>query len=256
MQRLGKNKDRYVGETIDLPSVLHDVEVSAAKHGWTREDFLETPNLFSLTRPVTDKTVAPFNLYLSTGMHGDEPAGPLAVAQLLQENPWPAHVSLTVCPCLNPTGFPRNTRENAAGLDLNRDYRNAQSAEIRAHIRWLKRQPKFDLTLCLHEDWESNGFYMYELNPDHHPSLAAKMIERVAHVCPVDLSSDIEGWPAEKGVIRPEIKPEDRPQWPEALYLIQNHTRRGYTLEAPSDFSLTTRVASLVAAVQVVLESI
>ena len=64
----------------------------------------------------------------------------------------PIDAALWLCPCLNPTGFPLNRRENAEGIDLNRDYRHLQSAEVRAHIDWLGRQPFFDLTLCLHED--------------------------------------------------------------------------------------------------------
>ena len=31
-------------------------------------------------------------------------------------------------------------------------------------MRWLARQPNFDLAVCVHEDWESVGFYLYELN--------------------------------------------------------------------------------------------
>ena len=257
MQRLGKNIGKYGGESIDIQAVLTQVKAAAERHGWTREDFLDAPKMFALRRKANTATSTHFRLYISTGIHGDEPAGPLAVLQLLQEHRWPAHVSLWLCPCLNPTGFPRNTRENAKGIDLNRDYRHLQSEEVQAHIRWLGQQPAFDLALCLHEDWEANGFYVYEVNPSGLKSFASKMIVRVAEVCPVDLSSEIEGWPAEKGVIRPAIKPEDRPHWPEALYLIKHKSKLGYTLEAPSDFSLATRVAALPkAGVQAVLEAI
>ncbi len=113
-------------------------------------------------------------------MHGDEPAGPLAVLRLLQEDDWPGDAAIWLCPCLNPTGFPLNRRENASGIDLNRDYRHLQSAEVRAHVAWLERQPRFDLALCLHEDWESNGFYLYELNPENRPSFAEKILEAAA----------------------------------------------------------------------------
>ena len=58
---------------------------------------------------------------------------------------WPDDAEIWLCPCLNPTGFPRNTRENAGGVDLNRDYKHRRSAEVRAHIAWLQRQPNFDL---------------------------------------------------------------------------------------------------------------
>jgi hypothetical protein len=64
-------------------------------------------------------------------------------------------------------------------------------------------------------------------------------------VCPIDWSENIEGRRAQGGVIRPMINPQDRPDWPEALYLISHKSRMGYTLEAPSDFPLTTRIDAL-----------
>jgi len=188
-------------------------------------------------------------IYISTGIHGDEPAGPLAALKLVHENRWPKNAEIYLLPCLNPTGFTLNRRESSEGKDLNRDYRNPNTAEILAHIAWLERQPKFDLYLCLHEDWESHGFYLYEQNPDSKPSFADKMIEGVRKVCPIDPSETIEGRPAKNGIIRPNIKPHERPDWPEAFYLITQKSRQGYTLEAPSDFPLATRVNALVAAV-------
>jgi hypothetical protein len=243
--RLGLNIGRYLGETIDIGQVLQQTEQAAAGKNWVRDaEFL------AYCRP---KAAARVNLYISTGMHGDEPAGPLAALRLLQEDAWPDDAAIWLCPCLNPTGFPLNRRENAAGIDLNRDYRELQSKEVRAHIDWLQRQPCFDMALCLHEDWEANGFYLYELNFDNRPSFAGKILEAVVKVCPVDTSPVIEDFPAQNGIIRPDINPADRPRWPEALYLITNKTRQSYTLEAPSDFPLPTRVDALTTAVRAVL---
>src|SRR6185369_3435794 len=121
---------------------------------------------------------------------------------------------------------------------------------------WLERQPKFDLCLCLHEDWESEGFYVYELNPDNCPSLAQRIVEGVAEVCPIDRSEIIEGRPAQNGIIRPNLDPRTRPQWPESFFLITHKTRLTYTLEAPSDYPLSIRVAGLVAGVRAALDAI
>jgi len=119
---------------------------------------------------------------------------------------------------------------------------------------WLKEQPAFDLCLCLHEDWESHGFYVYELNPDNQPSLAGAIVDRVAEVCPLDPSGIIEGRPAHNGIIRPSVDPHSRPQWPEAFHLLAHKTRLSYTLEAPSDFPLPVRVSALVTAVRAAVE--
>jgi protein MpaA len=255
VQRLGRNKGGYLGETIDIQQVLRDDLGAARQFGWQIEEIPVSDSLDLLA--FRRLAQAPRKkLYLSTGIHGDEPAGPLAVRQLLGENDWPDDADIWICPCLNPTGFPLNRRENADGIDLNRDYRHLRSTEIRAHVAWLNQQPNFDLALCLHEDWESHGFYVYEVNPDQEPSLGEKMMQAVSKVCPIDLSTVIEDRPAQGGIIRPDIDPAKRPQWAEAFYLVMNKTRHSYTLEAPSDFPLPTRVAALATAVRVVLHEI
>ena len=259
VQKLGKNLGSYFGETIDIHNVLREVKTAAQTHGWISEIFHEAGEFewLAFHRPArsTANAQPPTRLYISAGIHGDEPAAPLAALKLLQENNWPDDVEIFFLPCLNPVSYALNRRENAGGIDLNRDYRHPKTPESRAHIAWLERQPKFDLYLCLHEDWESHGFYLYEQNPDGKISFAEKMIEAVKKVCPIDLSENIEDRPAQGGIIRPIINPLERPDWPEALYLISHKARQGYTLEAPSDFPLPVRVQALVAAVNAGLES-
>lgn len=252
MQRLGKNIDRYLGERIDIASVLGDCLAAARSHGWIIEEIPvgPKPNLIALARKPPGPAQHTRRFYISAGIHGDEPAGPLAVLRLLQENRWPPHADLSLLPCLNPAGFVLNSRENDDGFDLNRQYLDPRPPETRAHISWLNDQPQFDLCLCLHEDWEAHGFYVYELNPDRQPSLAEQIVAAAAENCPIDLSEIIEGREAVKGIIRPSLDPRMRPQWPESFYLITHKTRLSYTLEAPSDFPLNARVAALVAAVQ------
>ena len=258
MQRLGKNNGGYCGETIDIQAVLRDIEEAAQQHGWSSETLLQTPELklIALRRQALSSRTSTSSprTYISAGIHGDEPAGPLAVRQLLRDNRWPQNLDLWLCPCLNPTGFALSRRENDRGIDLNRQYRSPAAAEIVAHTGWLQRQPEFDCSLCLHEDWESRGFYVYELNADRRPSLAESIVKRVADVCPIDPSETIEGRPARNGIIRPEIDPRTRPDWPEAFFLVTHKTRLSCTLEAPSDYPLSVRVAALVTGVNAALE--
>ena len=258
MQRYNKNFGGYHGETIDIETVLREITTVAIAAGWRGETFYECPE-FALTAwhrlPTTPPAMGKRRrIYISAGIHGDEPATTLAALRLLREDLWPADAEIILIPCLNPSGFMINHRENAAGLDLNRDYLVPQSPEVRAHVDWLERQGRFNLCLCVHEDWEAHGFYLYEQNPDRQPSLAEKMISAVEKVCPIDLSENIEGRPAHGGIIRPNHTPAERPDWPEAFYLITKKARRGYTLEAPSDFPLPTRVNALVAAVNAALD--
>jgi len=251
IERLGRNRNGYLGERLDAKSVVEECGAKAAAAGWTVDKILSsTPaDLLGLTR----RGKGGARVYLSAGIHGDEPAGPLAVRELLTRNTWPPDLDIWICPCLNPAGFELNTREHAEGADLNRQYLEPKAAETLAHIAWLERQPDFDLCLCLHEDWESSGFYLYEQNPDGPPSLAENIIKRVSALCPIDLSDTIEGRAARNGIIRPLPDARTRVLGPEAFYLITHKTRLSYTLEAPSDFPIEVRVQALVTAVETAL---
>jgi protein MpaA len=193
-------------------------------------------------------------VYLSAGIHGDEPAPPLALLRLMQEDFFDDHCTWFVCPLLNPTGFLRGTRENSAGVDLNRDYKTPQSPEVRAHVRWLQHQPNFDLILCLHEDWEAKGFYLYELNPLNLPTLANVMVEAARAHGPIESASVIDGRPiAEPAIIRPVSDPVLRDTWPEAIYLRHCHGPLDYTLETPSGLPLEQRITTQCAVLRAAL---
>jgi len=195
-------------------------------------------------------------IYLSAGIHGDEPAGPLALLELLAEGFFDDRAHWFMCPVLNPLGFIKGTRENADGTDLNRDYHARHSAEVRAHIAWLQSQPTFDLTLCLHEDWESTGFYLYEHNLKHRPSLAPALLNAVRPHMPIERAHIIDGRPIdEPGILRPEINAQDRDDWPEQLYLREHfHYDLGYTMETPSSLPLAPRIDAQKALVATAVE--
>ena len=57
-------------------------------------------------------------------IHGSEPAG-LAVISQLRHLPLPPHVHLWLVPTVNPDGLAAGTRQNAHGVDLNRNWPTA-----------------------------------------------------------------------------------------------------------------------------------
>lgn len=184
-------------------------------------------------------------VYLSAGIHGDEPAPPWALLRLLEAGFFDDRCTWFVCPLLNPTGFIQRTRENHAKIDLNRDYKNPASSEVRDHITWLRRQPNLDLIICVHEDWESSGFYLYELNPAQRPTLAPAMIAAAQAQCRIEPATVIDDRPVdEPGIIRPVSDPLLRETWPEALYLRARHGLLTYTIETPSVLPLEQRIAT------------
>ncbi len=182
-------------------------------------------------------------VYLSSGIHGDEPAPPWALLRLLEGGFFDGRCHWFLCPLINPVGFTLGTRENQAKLDLNRDYKGPVASESRDHVRWLMRQPNFDLVICVHEDWESKGFYLYELNPDQRPTLANAMLAGAQTTCPIDPATVIDGREIdEPGIIRPVSDPLLRETWPEAIYLRHHHGTLIYTTETPSALALETRI--------------
>lgn len=194
-------------------------------------------------------------IYLSAGIHGDEPAGPLALLELLRENALPHHFNYWICPLLNPSGLARNTRENADGYDLNRDYDKVRSVEVDKHRKWAQSSiDRLDQSLHLHEDWESRGFYLYELNLSGAPSRAKAILTAVQAHLPIETAEEIDGNAARDGMIRRETLPEVPGGDPEAVDFTQRFGGLSYTLETPSTWPLTDRVAAHQAAVLAALD--
>src|SRR4051812_11923904 len=60
-------------------------------------------------------------VYVSAGIHGDEPAGPEALITWAEADPARLRRhALLIFPCLNPWGLVNNIRRDEDGLDLNR----------------------------------------------------------------------------------------------------------------------------------------
>jgi murein peptide amidase A len=241
---------------LDPLAFAEQIQTASRAAGFRVEPYGEAAGapLFALTK----RTRGPRpRIYLSAGIHGDEPAPPLALLELLTRGVLDARAVWFVCPLLNPAGFIRRTRENAEGFDLNRDYKALRSLEIQAHARWLQRQPNFDLALCVHEDWEATGYYLYELNPTKRPSLARAILTAAEKTCALETATTIDGrCVAEPAIIRPIDDPLQRETWPESIYLRAHHTRLGYTLESPSSLPLKARVAAHCAAVEAAIDGL
>ncbi len=272
--RRGPNAGAYFGETIDIDALQEEVLRAAEEHGWNCERLLDEDRcrLVALSRlsPAATKSV-----YLSSGIHGDEPAPPLAIANLLLQNQWPADWNIYICHCLNPEGFRVNQRANAEGIDLNRDYCESKSREIRTHVAWLENKPPFSMTVSLHEDWESAGFYVYQLGPLSVEPVIHHILQQVAAICSIDDSSTIDHLPAEDGVLdlafhslqmnealidglgepssAATLVKRSGSIWSEPIFLINRKTRISYTFESASTLPIEVRVQALTQAVNALL---
>jgi murein peptide amidase A len=202
-------------------------------------------------------------LYLSAGIHGDEISGPLALLEMIRQPGFFADFNVTMFPILNPNGLARGIRTNWDEIDLNRDYRNSRSLEIKGHIETLLTLGRFDASMMLHEDYEGIGAYLYELNNTLDPGLGASMIAAMGFHVPIDLRPEIDEAPAHGGVIsRRDLatklggRLEDRLEWAEATYLMVYHTEVSYTIETPKPFPIKARVNAQIAAVETLMNAL
>ena len=192
------------------------------------------------------------NVCISAGIHGDEPAGVEAVIRFLtdisQGSPILRSVDITLFPCNNPYGYEAGKRSNGNGNDLNREFRRKKpDAEVLLIKRGLAGR-SFDLSLELHEDVDSPGFYLYELKKDAEFSFGKDIIDVISEKYPINLNDEIEGMRANGGVIslkgiESEIKEmiQKRRRWPQALYQFNCGTRHCITCETPVNIRMEER---------------
>lgn len=227
------------------------IRSTARLEGWSVEG--QPEGLWWLHRRGTaDRPV----LYVSAGIHGDEPAGPLACASLLRARLLPDDWTLWMFPLLNPRGVRQGTRENPEGIDLNRDYHLRQTAEASRHLEVLAGLGRFSAAICLHEDWEATGCYLYEVHPGHPPEAARRVLQAMGRHLPPEPSALIDGRPADQGLIRRQQHEFEGDLWPEAIYLARTHTALCYTLETPSSREIARRVDAHVAGVLAVVREL
>jgi hypothetical protein len=119
---------------------------------------------------------------LITGsIHGDEPVGREAALQLIRDLTVGAHqevlraVNVIVVPQMNPDGAEANTRENAAGYDLNRDWVTAETPEVAAVLERLVTRFWPDVFLDVHNGGAPPYHLTYQtsLEPAADPDLVA-----------------------------------------------------------------------------------
>lgn len=192
--------------------------------------------------------------YLSTGVHGDEAAAPWGLLTWAER-----HIELLragsflIAPCLNPVGLMRNTRVDQRGLDLNRRFHLTRDPLIKAWQQWIK--PKtLRFGLCLHEDYDAQGCYLYELSHHKRP-LSEPVMEAVAPIIPPDLRSNIEGSKAKRGIIRRKVLPKGL-LGPEAIVLHKLGCPVTITFETPSEFALDTRILAQRTCIEATIEQL
>ena len=182
-------------------------------------------------------------VYISAGIHGDEPAGTESLlAWAVQNKKILTQVSILIYPCLNPWGLVENSRLNEQGKDLNRQWDKKEFHPI-VDIIHRTSQHRFALAVNLHEDYDANGIYLYE-PPGRRRSddFAIDIISAGKKFLPVDTRKKIEGRWAKEGIIRPSPGSLPKEGLPEAAFLQSERADRTYVFETPSERDLEHRV--------------
>jgi len=189
-------------------------------------------------------------VYLSAGIHGDEPAGTEGLITWAESRKdWLGTATCLIVPCFNPDGLRNNTRRTAEGVDLNREFHHARHPLIAA---WRERVEglQFRIALCLHEDYDATGTYLYELGDGDH-SIGGDCLDACATFIPREARDEVEGRAMDRGLLfhgedLHDLMAEMDDGLPEAIYLRAHHAPRVITFETPSEFGLDLRVAAQV----------
>ena len=181
-------------------------------------------------------------IYISAGVHGDEAAPPWALLDWAEENValLRAHRVL-IFPCMNPHGIANNTRADHRGLDINRRFHEVTDDLTVAWRREVEPH-EISIALCLHEDYDAQGCYVYELTKRKNP-VGAKTLVDCASIIPPDARKKIDGRVARGGVIVRRVPPE-LPGLPEAIAVFNLGSPVSLTFETPSEYSLLDRIAA------------
>ena len=221
-------------------------------NGFAINHFMQTPE-HSLVKFVLGKGNR-LKAMISAGIHGDEPSGVEAICSFLENNRFENFSDeweLTFLPCLNPYGYEHGLRENHEGKDLNRLFKHESPP---TEVRFAKSifDSSYDLTIELHEDFMTPGYYLYQKGTHAEDDLLGKKIlQAVKNIMPINLNGEIDGCSAQGGIIVQGNEPMD--WWPMALYSLSKGTRRCLTLETATKLSMDARIEAHLVAIDTAL---
>ena len=231
---------------------LNDIEIVFSR---IRKQLTETGFSKSLPLNTRDKEYSLVKFVLgegnqrkaliSAGIHGDEPSGVETICALLEKNRFEnfsEEWELTFLPCINPYGYEYSTRENQDGKDLNRLFKNMDPPIEVAFVKTILDK-SYELTIELHEDCMSDGYYLYQSGTqpeDDH--IGHEILLNVKNIMPINLNDEIDGRSAQMGIMIAEDDYRSMDWWPMALYALSKGTRRCLTLETATSFSMDIRV--------------
>ncbi len=197
------------------------------------------------------------NVLLSAGIHGDEPAGVVAVMDFLRNGilDFADRCNIFVLPCINPSGFEWDTRHTSSNVDINRRFGTGdkESNEVAFIEDWLTNFSHMVLSIDLHEDQtfipsnEADGepiptqCYVYESVDGVGGEMGRKFLDTLSatEVCQWE---SIYGDNADRGLILEDLRTETDRRTNFDNYVRKHHSDVAVTLETPTAWSMPKRV--------------
>lgn len=197
-------------------------------------------------------------VYLSTGIHGDEPAATLGLVTWAEANVDRLRGRpVFIAPCLNPWGLENNLRTDAEGRDLNRRFDQPGEGAVGRLLARIEGR-RFRRAVHLHEDYEARGVYLYELAAEEH-MIGEQLLAAVDQIIPRELGP-VDGRETVRGIIHHAGDLEEIVReidgMPEAIKLSWQGAETSLTFETPSEFSLYDRVRAQVAFLDAVWDTL
>lgn len=145
-------------------------------------------------------------LGIFAGIHGDEPAGSLALVELIEElhdNPLLAQgLELHIYPVCNPSGYEDGTRWARGGPDLNREFwKNSSEPEVSILENEIRRL-RFDGLVSIHADDTTDGVYGYVGGDVLTRNLLEPALVAASEFLPRCRNPLIDGWSASDAIIQ------------------------------------------------------
>lgn len=249
-----------------------NVDFAVQFMGFVNEELMLYP-LFFLSI-VGKEVVNPKDVFISAGVHGEEPAGVYTLLKFLEHDVYDflGDYCFLIFPCINPFGFEHNYRFNSNGIDVNRQFKlDSISHEADKVMKVLSRfdRMKFVCTIDLHEtdpNWTDEGFtadanpktfYLWETCADKSIRIGDKVISEVKKTAEVCDWPKIYGDTNSGGVIwYPEGCGNQTYAQGTTLdaYLNRYYTPQSFTTETPCGWDMEKRVAVNIVAIRTILE--
>ena len=194
-----------------------------------------------------------FRALISAGIHGDEPGGIESILYFLRNKEYLDYINkweITLLPCINPYGYEFGTRTNHQGKDLNRLFM-VKEPPLEVSFAQSILDTGFNLIIDLHEDNESQGYYLYQNGlGNKYERIGLEILNSLDGIMPINLESEIAGSQAYQGVIGKELDISSMDWWPMALYGLSKGTQMCLTLETSSLFDMEIRISAHLTAIK------